>query len=160
MILVPRTYRQFQQRLIEHPRTLSMGPITSSALSSRAPTCLACLRRLARPGVSPISLTQTRGKRLKAQGVVVRLLEDVPKFGRKRECYYSPFPVSRFQFPVSSFQIPVSSFLFPVSQLFLSQLFLFQLFLFQLSLFQLSLSQLPSSLDHTSCPCLHTYLAN
>ncbi|KAK3941820.1 hypothetical protein QBC46DRAFT_381511 [Diplogelasinospora grovesii] len=62
-------------------------------LLSRSPTCIACLRRLTRPlgsvnaGTGSVSVMQmqTRGKRTRPQdqGVVVRLLEDIPKFGRK-----------------------------------------------------------------------------
>ncbi|KAL2137045.1 hypothetical protein VTI74DRAFT_9651 [Chaetomium olivicolor] len=64
-------------------------------MAMRSPTCLACLRRLAQPfwstnasaTASPVSLVQVRAKsnhlRPKDQGVVVRLLEDIPKFGRK-----------------------------------------------------------------------------
>ncbi|KAI0404992.1 hypothetical protein F4802DRAFT_597669 [Xylaria palmicola] len=55
----------------------------------RSPTCLSCLRRLTQPAVpSPLSWTQTRAKASKAeledlQGIPVRLLRDVPTFGRK-----------------------------------------------------------------------------
>jgi hypothetical protein len=70
------------------------GPDTmAGSLVSRSPTCLACLRRLAQPfgsnsgSASAVSLVQVRAKsnrlRPKDQGVVVRLLEDIPKFGRK-----------------------------------------------------------------------------
>ncbi|KAJ4295786.1 Alcohol acetyltransferase [Collariella sp. IMI 366227] len=63
-------------------------------MATRAPTCLACLRRLAQPFASTVnttpsavSLVQVRAKsrhlRPKDQGVVVRLLDDIPKFGRK-----------------------------------------------------------------------------
>jgi hypothetical protein len=76
----------------------------AAPLASRSPTCLACLRRLAQPfaysngsaSASAVSLVhmqvqvqvqQVRAKsnrlRPKDQGVVVRLLEDIPKFGRK-----------------------------------------------------------------------------
>ena len=79
--------------------------MTASALS-KWPTCLACLRRLAQPfgttaaGHSepraravpvarPIVHIQTRAAshrmRLQDQGVVVRLLQDIPQFGRKRK---------------------------------------------------------------------------
>jgi hypothetical protein len=58
---------------------------------------MACLRRLAQPfgslngGAGAVSLVpiqvrtlkSTRRRRPKDQGVVVRLLEDIPKFGRK-----------------------------------------------------------------------------
>ncbi|KAL2020161.1 hypothetical protein VTK56DRAFT_8685 [Thermocarpiscus australiensis] len=64
------------------------GPI-----ASRSPTCLACLRRLAQPFGSSngrsttVSFVQARPKsnryRPRDQGVVVRLLEDIPKFGHK-----------------------------------------------------------------------------
>ncbi|KAK4165846.1 alcohol acetyltransferase-domain-containing protein [Cladorrhinum sp. PSN259] len=62
------------------------GPVMA-----RSPTCLACLRRLVQPfnasNGSPISI-QTRAKsnvmRPRDQGVVVRLLKDIPKFGRKK----------------------------------------------------------------------------
>ncbi|EGO52860.1 hypothetical protein NEUTE1DRAFT_91606 [Neurospora tetrasperma FGSC 2508] len=81
--------------------------MTASALS-KWPTCLACLRRLAQPfGTSaarhgepraravpvirPIVHIQTRAAshrmRLQDQGVVVRLLEDIPKFGRKHAIF-------------------------------------------------------------------------
>ncbi|KAK3397684.1 hypothetical protein B0T20DRAFT_226896 [Sordaria brevicollis] len=81
--------------------------MTASALN-KWPTCLACLRRLAQPfgtttaghGGSrapavpvarPIIHTQTRAAshkmRLQDQGVVVRLLEDIPKFGRKHAIF-------------------------------------------------------------------------
>ncbi|KAK1757566.1 hypothetical protein QBC47DRAFT_376380 [Echria macrotheca] len=56
-------------------------------------TCLACLRKLANPrtgvalsgGLSVINQirSKSRFKRPQDQGVVVRLLEDIPKFGRK-----------------------------------------------------------------------------
>ncbi|KAI1435068.1 hypothetical protein GGR50DRAFT_694567 [Xylaria sp. CBS 124048] len=55
----------------------------------RSPTCLGCLRRLAQPAApSPLSWTQTRTKTAKAededlQGIPVRLLRDIPAFGRK-----------------------------------------------------------------------------
>ncbi|KAK4155358.1 hypothetical protein C8A00DRAFT_13570 [Chaetomidium leptoderma] len=65
----------------------------TAPLVSRSPTCLACLRRLAQPfgsgngSASAVSLVQFRAKsnrlRPKDQGVIVRLLEDIPKFGRK-----------------------------------------------------------------------------
>jgi hypothetical protein len=65
----------------------------AASLVSRSPTCLACLRRLAQPfsngngNSSAVSLAQVRAKsnrlRPKDQGVVVRLLEDIPKFGRR-----------------------------------------------------------------------------
>ncbi|KAI8945619.1 hypothetical protein F4801DRAFT_115059 [Xylaria longipes] len=56
---------------------------------ARSPTCLSCLRRLAQPSsLSPISWTQTRAKTTKAeledlQGIPVRLLRDIPMFGRR-----------------------------------------------------------------------------
>ncbi|KAI0187339.1 hypothetical protein EV127DRAFT_436802 [Xylaria flabelliformis] len=56
---------------------------------ARSPTCLSCLRRLAQPApLSPISWTQTRARTTKAeledlQGIPVRLLRDIPTFGRK-----------------------------------------------------------------------------
>ncbi|KAI1752513.1 hypothetical protein F4782DRAFT_530380 [Xylaria castorea] len=56
---------------------------------ARSPTCLSCLRRLAQPASpSPISWTQTRARTTKAeledlQGIPVRLLRDIPTFGRK-----------------------------------------------------------------------------
>ncbi|KAF3764877.1 hypothetical protein M406DRAFT_259016 [Cryphonectria parasitica EP155] len=63
----------------------------TSPLVGRPPTCLACLRRITSPasssqtGNASIALTQVRGKktegRLRDQGVVVRLLKDVPQFG-------------------------------------------------------------------------------
>ncbi|TPX17485.1 uncharacterized protein E0L32_003128 [Thyridium curvatum] len=69
-------------------------------LFGRAPTCLGCLRRsLATAGVesswlaSAVVRTQVRGKKSKQspdQGVVVRLLEDIPKFGRKGELHPIP----------------------------------------------------------------------
>ncbi|KAM7191991.1 hypothetical protein V8F33_008569 [Rhypophila sp. PSN 637] len=68
-----------------------------SRLGNRLPTCLACLRRLAQPSVSPIQpptgvvLMQTRAKsnhmRPQDRGVVVRLLEDIPTFGRKHAVF-------------------------------------------------------------------------
>lgn len=74
-------------------------PTTMAApLASRSPTCLACLRRLAQPfansngSVGAVSLAQVQVQQVRAksnrlrpkdQGVVVRLLEDIPKFGRK-----------------------------------------------------------------------------
>ncbi|KAK4197505.1 hypothetical protein QBC40DRAFT_103208 [Triangularia verruculosa] len=64
------------------------GPVVS-----RSPTCLSCMRRLAQPFVSSnsplnsIPLVQTRAKSTHLvpsdKGVVVRLLENIPKFGRK-----------------------------------------------------------------------------
>ncbi|KAJ4418554.1 hypothetical protein N0V85_001387 [Neurospora sp. IMI 360204] len=78
--------------------------MTASALS-KWPTCLACLRRLAQPFAAshgepraravpvarPIVHIQTRAAshrmRLQDQGVVVRLLEDIPKFGRKHAIF-------------------------------------------------------------------------
>ncbi|KAK3362830.1 hypothetical protein B0T25DRAFT_575513 [Lasiosphaeria hispida] len=65
------------------------GPVLSTSTSS---TCLACLRRLAQPFAksstgAAVSIVQVRVKsrtvRSHDQGVVVRLLEDVPKFGRR-----------------------------------------------------------------------------
>ncbi|TRX98928.1 hypothetical protein FHL15_000270 [Xylaria flabelliformis] len=56
---------------------------------ARSPACLSCLRRLAQPAsLSPISWTQTRARTTKAeledlQGIPVRLLRDIPTFGRK-----------------------------------------------------------------------------
>ncbi|KAI1185795.1 hypothetical protein F5B17DRAFT_406354 [Nemania serpens] len=60
---------------------------------ARSPTCLSCLRRLAQPSSSsssssPLSWTQTRARTTKAeledlQGIPVRLLRDIPEFGRK-----------------------------------------------------------------------------
>lgn len=59
---------------------------------ARSPTCLSCLRRLAQPlplsPLSPLSQTQTRAATTKAeledlQGIPVRLLRDIPMFGRK-----------------------------------------------------------------------------
>ncbi|KAK0737713.1 hypothetical protein B0T21DRAFT_287480 [Apiosordaria backusii] len=60
---------------------------------SRSPTCLSCMRRLAQPFASPngpansILLTQTRAKSTHLvpsdRGVIVRLLKNIPKFGRK-----------------------------------------------------------------------------
>ncbi|KAI3332292.1 hypothetical protein HD806DRAFT_480044 [Xylariaceae sp. AK1471] len=63
---------------------------------ARSPTCLSCLRRLAQPQPSPsafsfpspLSWTQTRARTTKAeledlQGIPVRLLRDIPMFGRK-----------------------------------------------------------------------------
>ncbi|KAM7211440.1 hypothetical protein V8F06_013171 [Rhypophila decipiens] len=68
-----------------------------SRLGNRLPACLACLRRLAQPSVSPIQpptgvvLMQTRAKsnhmRPQDRGVVVRLLEDIPGFGRKNAVF-------------------------------------------------------------------------
>ncbi len=67
----------------------------AAPLSSRSPTCLACLRRLAQPfgsrngSAGAVSLVQMQvrtkktSRRLKDQGVAVRLLEDIPKYGRK-----------------------------------------------------------------------------
>lgn len=67
----------------------------ASPLVGRSPTCLACVRRITSAsssaahatGNASISLTQVRGKktsgRLKSQGVVIRLLKDVPQFGRE-----------------------------------------------------------------------------
>ncbi|KAI1128259.1 hypothetical protein F5Y10DRAFT_240920 [Nemania abortiva] len=57
----------------------------------RSPTCLSCLRRLVQPSSSlpsPLSWTQTRARTTKAeledlQGIPVRLLRDIPAFGRK-----------------------------------------------------------------------------
>lgn len=60
------------------------GPI-----HTKSSTCLACLRRLAQPfnTSNPIAFVQTRAKsnnlRPRDQGVIVRLLTDIPKFGRK-----------------------------------------------------------------------------
>ncbi|KAI1275202.1 hypothetical protein F5Y07DRAFT_370841 [Xylaria sp. FL0933] len=59
---------------------------------ARSPTCLSCLRRIAsiqRPAaLSPLSWTQSRARTTKAeledlQGIPVRLLRDIPTFGRK-----------------------------------------------------------------------------
>lgn len=74
---------------------------------NRSPTCLSCLRRLASPIASSSSSSgrwgpltaathaqvQVRGKKKSARrqdqvGIVVRLLEDIPKFGRKGEPYF------------------------------------------------------------------------
>ncbi|KAK3330284.1 hypothetical protein B0H66DRAFT_54586 [Apodospora peruviana] len=69
--------------------------MAQSALS-RWPTCLACLRRLAQPSSSSVLnstgvVMQTRAKsnhpRPMDQGVVVRLLMDIPKFGRKHAVF-------------------------------------------------------------------------
>ncbi|KAI8630566.1 hypothetical protein F5Y19DRAFT_50425 [Xylariaceae sp. FL1651] len=59
----------------------------------RSPTCLSCLRRIAQPTtsaptLSPLSWTQTRARTSKAeledlQGIPVRLLRDIPTFGRQ-----------------------------------------------------------------------------
>lgn len=73
----------------------------ATPLAGKSPTCLACLRRLAQPFATPnatagaVSLVQVqvqvRAKsyrlRPKDQGVVVRLLQDIPKFGRKGEAH-------------------------------------------------------------------------
>jgi len=73
-------------------------PLTRTAMATplltRSPTCLRCLRRsLGSGGVGnlpataiAVSRTQVRGKkggRPRDHGVVVRLLEDIPAFGRK-----------------------------------------------------------------------------
>ncbi|KAI1268763.1 hypothetical protein F5Y18DRAFT_439370 [Xylariaceae sp. FL1019] len=56
---------------------------------TQSPTCLSCLRRIAQPATpSPLTLTQIRTRTTKAeledlQGIAVRLLRDIPKFGRK-----------------------------------------------------------------------------
>ncbi|KAI1342526.1 hypothetical protein F5Y15DRAFT_413033 [Xylariaceae sp. FL0016] len=58
---------------------------------ARSPTCLSCLRRIAQPSaaaLTPLSLLQVRHKVTKAeledlQGIPVRLLMDIPTFGRK-----------------------------------------------------------------------------
>ncbi|EOO02434.1 putative fructose-bisphosphate aldolase protein [Phaeoacremonium minimum UCRPA7] len=61
----------------------------ATPLMTRSPTCLTCLRRISQTicSGSPASLTQVRGKKTSGRptdrGVLVRLLEDVPKFGRK-----------------------------------------------------------------------------
>ncbi|KAH6625944.1 hypothetical protein B0J18DRAFT_423511 [Chaetomium sp. MPI-SDFR-AT-0129] len=61
----------------------------ATPLMARPPACTACLRRLAQPFgeanvVSRVQIrTKTNHPRPKDQGVVVRLLEDIPKFGRK-----------------------------------------------------------------------------
>ncbi|KAK1781373.1 hypothetical protein QBC45DRAFT_406006 [Copromyces sp. CBS 386.78] len=81
--------------------------MTASALT-KWPTCLACLRRLAQPfGATAASHGEPRARavpvarpfvhiqtraashrmRLQDQGVVVRLLEDIPKFGRKHAIF-------------------------------------------------------------------------
>jgi hypothetical protein len=82
--------REFLPILRARPRMTMAAP-----LASRSPTCLSCLRRLAQPfasnngsvSASAVSLVQVRLKsnrlRPKDQGVVVRLLDDIPKFGRK-----------------------------------------------------------------------------
>ncbi|KAK4177678.1 hypothetical protein QBC36DRAFT_326538 [Triangularia setosa] len=59
----------------------------------RSPTCLSCMQRLAQPFITAnalansIPLVQTRAKSTHLvpsdKGVVVRLLENIPKFGRK-----------------------------------------------------------------------------
>ncbi|KAJ9157360.1 hypothetical protein NKR23_g736 [Pleurostoma richardsiae] len=62
----------------------------ATPLVAQMPTCMTCLRRLARTALSPISLTQVRAKskgRPVDQGVLVRLLEDIPKFGRKNSIF-------------------------------------------------------------------------
>ncbi|XXG98969.1 hypothetical protein Hte_005302 [Hypoxylon texense] len=82
---------------------------------ARPPTCLGCLRRLARPTVPPSplslafpSLTQTRGVKLtKAeeedlQGIPVRLLRDIQGFGRKHAIIrVRPGRMRNFWFPKS-----------------------------------------------------------
>ncbi|KAL2269895.1 hypothetical protein VTJ83DRAFT_2079 [Remersonia thermophila] len=67
----------------------------TTPLVSRSPACLTCLRRVIQPlssngsniGAGALPLVQVRTKtrytRPKDRGVVVRLLEDIPKFGRK-----------------------------------------------------------------------------
>ncbi|KAI1641098.1 hypothetical protein F4809DRAFT_587331 [Biscogniauxia mediterranea] len=59
-----------------------------SSIVRSPPTCLNCLRQLARPSPATLSLTQTRARTTKAeledlQGIPVRLLRDIPSFGRK-----------------------------------------------------------------------------
>ncbi|KAI1759564.1 hypothetical protein GGR53DRAFT_513189 [Hypoxylon sp. FL1150] len=84
---------------------------------ARPPTCLGCLRRLARSTASPSSsppslafpwLTQTRGvKTTKAeeedlQGIPVRLLRDIQGFGRKHAIIrVKPGRMRNFWFPKS-----------------------------------------------------------
>ncbi|KAI6087782.1 hypothetical protein F4821DRAFT_235205 [Hypoxylon rubiginosum] len=82
---------------------------------ARPPTCLDCLRRLARPTTSSShlslafpSLTQTRGvKTTKAeeedlQGIPVRLLRDIQGFGRKHAIIrVKPGRMRNFWFPKS-----------------------------------------------------------
>ncbi|KAK0672786.1 hypothetical protein QBC41DRAFT_312728 [Cercophora samala] len=57
------------------------GPVVS-----RSPTCLSCMRRLAQPFLS-LPLVQARAKSTHLvpsdKGVIVRLLANIPKFGRK-----------------------------------------------------------------------------
>ncbi|KAH8889492.1 hypothetical protein GQ53DRAFT_748185 [Thozetella sp. PMI_491] len=64
----------------------------AGSVLNRPQTCLSCLRRLtnavgsANANPISVSLLQSRGKRTgrpRDQGVVVRLLEDIPKWGRK-----------------------------------------------------------------------------
>lgn len=69
--------------------------VVTATMAARAPTCLSCLRRITAtpassslPGFSFLvsgSQQQLRYKSKKCydQGVIVRLLEDVPKYGRK-----------------------------------------------------------------------------
>ncbi|CAJ2513134.1 Uu.00g012530.m01.CDS01 [Anthostomella pinea] len=76
----------------QYPRTTNRSTDTMvTPRLARSPTCISCLRRLAQPPPSPLSLmqTQTRARTTKAeledlQGIPVRLLADIPAFGRKR----------------------------------------------------------------------------
>ncbi|KAJ4394280.1 hypothetical protein N0V93_003497 [Gnomoniopsis smithogilvyi] len=68
--------------------------IMASPLVGRSPTCLSCIRRLNQVGSASISLTQVRGKkslsRPKNPGVVVRLLQDVKKYGKEGSIFRAP----------------------------------------------------------------------
>ena len=89
----PRELRKYGTKLHGpgHFNRAMPQPLTTMAtpLMSRSPTCLTCLRRVSQTicSGSPASLTQVRGKKTSGRptdrGVLVRLLEDVPKFGRK-----------------------------------------------------------------------------
>ncbi|KAK3695210.1 hypothetical protein B0T22DRAFT_97390 [Podospora appendiculata] len=61
--------------------------MATPSITSRWPTCLACLRRVAQPLVVVQSRAASGSLRPRDQGVVVRLLEDIPKFGRKEAIF-------------------------------------------------------------------------
>ena len=72
------------------PTTPTLNSTMAAPGLGRSPTCLNCLRQLTQPRkpTAPFSLIQTRSRTTKAeledlQGIPVRLLEDIPSFGRK-----------------------------------------------------------------------------
>ena len=88
-------YSSYQGGADPPPTTPTLNSTMAAPGLGRSPTCLNCLRQLAHPRLAPttitaapVSLVQTRHRTTKAeledlQGIPVRLLEDIPSFGRK-----------------------------------------------------------------------------